>query len=224
MPEVRIAVVPMGQMEIVPDSWQVSGLRGTGSNDVMAHDVFVPEERTAAIALAGAGSSNGEYRIPMFTLFGLALVPVALGAARRAIDELLAMAQGKTPMLSAAKLRDKPIAQYEIARAEGSVQAGRAYLYETVEELMDRARRKDDIDMPLRARVKLACAHATESAAQAVEVAYRLGGGTSNFEHSPLQRCQRDVHAVTQHFVISAANYEAVGRVLMGLDPGTPII
>ena len=160
----------------------------------------------------------------MFTLFGIALVPVALGAARRAIDELIALAQGKTPLLAPLKLREKPVAQHEIARAEAMLQAGRAYLYETVKELVATSEAGIEVDMNLRARVRLASTYATHNAADATEIAYRVGGGTSNFETSPLQRCLRDVHAVTQHFVVAATNYETVGRVLMGLDPGTPII
>jgi alkylation response protein AidB-like acyl-CoA dehydrogenase len=223
MPEFRVAVAAMSEIEIL-DTWHVSGLRGTGSHDVEARDVFVPEERTSAVQLGGSVASGARPGIPMFTLFGLALVPVALGAARRAIDELLAMAQGKTPLLSGSTLRDKPVVQHEIARAEGMVQAGSALLYRTVEELVQRADRGEEIDMAMRAQVKLACTHATSTAADAADIAYRLGGGAANYERSALQRCFRDVHAVTQHFVIAASNYETVGRVMLGLDPGTPII
>jgi alkylation response protein AidB-like acyl-CoA dehydrogenase len=221
LPDFRIAVVPMSELAIV-DTWHVAGLRGTGSHDVEATDVFVPEERTTAPALDG--SSDTASRIPMFTLFGLALVPVALGCARRAIDELLGLAQGKTPRGASSKLCDKPIVQYEIARAEAMLGAGRAYFYETLRELTRRADGGETIDMPMRALVRLACTHATDAAAQATDIAYRLGGGTALYETSVIQRCLRDVHAVTQHFIVAASNYETVGRVLMGLDPGTPII
>jgi alkylation response protein AidB-like acyl-CoA dehydrogenase len=223
LPEFRIAMLPASDITIL-DTWHVSGLRGTGSHDITADDVFVPAERTGVIALGGPAASDGEYRIPMFTLFGVALAPVALGAARRAIDELIAMAQGKTPLLAGSKLREKPVVQHEIARAEAMLQAGRAYLYETTAALMERAALREEIDMTMRARVRLALTHATDSSAQAVDIAYRLGGGTSNYETSVLQRCFRDVHAVTQHFIVAASNYETVGRVLLGLDAGTPTI
>ncbi len=220
-PEVRTAIAPMSDVEVI-DSWYVLGLRGTGSHDIAVDDLFVPEERTQLVSLDGGGGA-GPPGIPMFTLFGLALAPVALGAARRAIDELLALAQGKTPLLSPSKLHEKPVVQYEIARAEGMLQGGRAYLYESVSALVGRPA-SGPIDMDMRARIKLAATHAVDAACQAVEIAYRLGGGTANYETSVLQRCLRDVHAVTQHFTVSSSNYEIVGRVLMGLDPGTPII
>ena len=164
------------------------------------------------------------YLLPMFTLFGLALAAVALGAARRAIDELLALAQGKTPLLSSSKLGEKPVVQYEIARAEGILQGGRAFLYDAVATLLDRAASGGAVDVDLRARVKLAATHAVDCACQAVEIAYRLGGGSANYETSVLQRCLRDAHAVTQHFMVSSSNYEVAGRVMMGLDPGTPLL
>src|SRR5262249_38229979 len=128
------------------------------------------------------GATNVQFRIPMFTLFGIALVPVALGAARRAIDEVMATAQGKTPMFSGSKLMDKPVFQHEIARAEGMLQAGRSYLYDTVAELLEAARAGREIDMAMRGRVKLACATATDFAAQATDIAYGLGGASALFE------------------------------------------
>lgn len=221
-PDFRLAVVPTTDIEVL-DTWHVLGLRGTGSHDVVANDLFVPEERTAAVSLDGSGGGTPG-AIPMFTLFGLALAPVALGAARRAIDELLALAQGKTPAFAPSKLREKAVVQHEIARAEGMLQGGRSFLYEAVGALLERSARGETVDMDMRARIKLAVTHAVDCAAQATEIAYRQGGGTSNYESSVLQRCLRDVNAVTQHFMVAPSNYETVGRVLMGLEPGTPLI
>jgi alkylation response protein AidB-like acyl-CoA dehydrogenase len=221
MPEYRLVLLPMSDVKIL-DTWHVSGLRGTGSNDVEVQDVFVPEEHTNGVVLAdGALSASG---IPMYTLFGIALVPVALGAARRAIDEVIGMVQGKTPLLSPSKLSEKPVVQHEIARAEGMLQAASAFLYQVVESLVATVHRGETVDMAMRARVKLACAHGVTAAADAAAIAYRLGGGQANYERSVLQRCFRDVNAVTQHFVVAPNNFETVGRVMMGLDPGTFII
>lgn len=223
IPEYRSAYVRPSEVRIL-DTWHVAGLRATGSNDVVAEDIFVPAERSAA-PMTDTPILNGVvFAIPQFTFFSINLVPVALGIARRAIEEITSLAQGKVPLTSATTLREKPLAQYELARAEGLARAASALLYNTLDELVATVERGDEVSMPLRGRVRLAGTFATESAAQAVEICYRLGGGTSNYETSALQRCMRDMHAITQHFVMAASNYEIVGRIMMGLPPGTPAI
>ena len=223
LPEIRMAVVSAKEVEVI-DTWDVSGLRGTGSHDVAVNDLFIPDDHTATMFATTSRKVGADYRIPMFTLFGLALAPVAIGAGRRAIDELVARASGKTPLMAGSKLSEKPVTQYEIARAEAMLEAGRAYLYDQVARMLERAGRGEDIDIEMRARVRLAAAHAVDSASQATAIAYRLGGGTSNYESSMLQRCLRDVNAVTQHFMVSSANYETTGRVLLGLEPILPAL
>jgi indole-3-acetate monooxygenase len=69
--------------------------------------------------------------------------------------------------------------------------------------------------------LRLACAHAVTTSARAVDIAYRLGGGTSLYETSVLQRCFRDVHAATQHIVLGYANYELAGQVMLGMPAST---
>lgn len=223
LPEFRVAYARPSDVQIV-DTWHVSGLRGTGSNDVVAEDIFIPAGRTVAPVSDPVVLSAPVFAIPTFTVFSVTLVPVSLGIARRAIEEIVALAQGKVPMASATTLRERPIAQYELARAQGLQQAASALLYNTVDELMATVERGEEVPLSLRGRVRLAGTFATDACAQAVEICYRLGGGTANYETSVLQRCMRDMHAFTQHFIVASSNYEVVGRILFGLDPGTPVI
>ncbi len=223
MPEYRVAYVRPSDIEIL-DTWHVAGLRATSSNDVAADDVFVPAERSAAPMTDAPVLTGAVFAIPQFTLFSITLIPVALGIARRAIEEITLLAQAKVPLTSTTPLREKPLAQYELGRAEGLLQAASALLYNTIDELVATVERGDEISMALKGRVRLAGTFGTDAASQAVEICYRLGGGTSNYETSALQRCMRDMHAITQHFIVASANYEIVGRILMGLAPGTPAI
>ena len=71
--------------------------------------------------------------------------------------------------------------------------------------------------------VRLASAHATKAAVAAVDFAYTAGGGTALYRTSPLQRYMRDVHAVTQHVIVEPPVFTAAGRILLGLDSGTPV-
>ena len=125
-------------------------------------------------------------------------------------------------MGSSSRLRDKPTMQADLGRAEALVRAGRAFLAEAIEEIWQEAEAGRVPSMRQRAIARLAAAKAAEASAQAVDLLYNAAGGTALFESSPIERCFRDVHATTQHIGTQAVNYELAGRVLLGLDPGTP--
>ena len=74
------------------------------------------------------------------------------------------------------------------------------------------------VSVPQKAALRLAATHATTASAEVVDAAYELGGGTSIYETSPLQRHFRDVHAATQHMLVGPATWELTGRLLLGLQ------
>jgi alkylation response protein AidB-like acyl-CoA dehydrogenase len=69
-----------------------------------------------------------------------------------------------------------------------------------------------------RARIRAAAAWATDRAAAVVDIAYRSGGGSSVFADCPLQRRLRDIHAITQHFLVKRDTLTTAGAVLAGQD------
>jgi alkylation response protein AidB-like acyl-CoA dehydrogenase len=222
-PDFRLAVFSVDDVEII-DTWHVSGLRGTGSRDIEVNDVFVPEDRMLSM-MAGQPFVDGpNYRFPGLGFLALTIAPIPLGIARRAIDELVLLAEGKSPMGMGSKLRERPITQFEIGKAEAILRSARAWLYEISDEVWDKTVRGADVTMRDRAMLRMACAHAAFESARAVDIAYVLGGGTSIYETSVLQRCMRDAHAATQHVMHALPNYETAGRVMLGLDPGTPMV
>jgi alkylation response protein AidB-like acyl-CoA dehydrogenase len=148
----------------------------------------------------------------------LTIAPIPLGIARRAIDELIALAGGKTPMGIGSKLRDRALVQHEIARAEAILRSARAWMYEVTDELWSRAFAGDEFTPEDRAMIRMACAHAALESLRATEIAYTLGGGSSIYENSALQRCMRDAHAATQHVMLAPPNYEPAGKALLGLE------
>lgn len=222
-PEWRTMVFPVSEVEII-DTWHVSGLRGTGSRDMAVSDVFVPEERAVGFMSGTRFVDGPAFRFPVLGFLALTIAPIPLGIARRAIDELTALAAKKTPMGSASKLRDRAVAQYEIARAESMLRGARAWLYEITEEIQAKCMAGDEVTMRDRAMVRMACAHAAAESAKAVDIAYTLGGGTAIYETSVLQRCLRDVHAATQHVMLAPLNYEVAGRAMFGLEPTSPLV
>lgn len=219
-PELIVAMFPRGDC-VVHDTWHVSGLRGTGSHDYSVTELFVPVERTFAAFTAAPRIGGALYAAPFITLFAATVAAPALGIARGAIDTALEVAGFKTPTGGSSVLRDRPGVQTALARAEGLFQAGRATLVDAVSRMLDGAE-AGDVSLHDRALVRIATAQAAANAAAAVELAFNVAGSTANRLESPLQRSSRDVHAATQHIAVVDHNFEIAGRVLVGLDPGTP--
>ena len=104
-----------------------------------------------------------------------------------------------------------------VGRAEALLRSGRSFLYETVRELPRSPNWSADVSDELSAPVRLASAHAAQSAAEVVDLMYTAGGTSSIYASSRLERCFRDVHVVTQHIGVAASNIEMVGQYLLGL-------
>lgn len=215
---VRSAIVPAADVEIC-DTWHVSGLRGTGSNDVAVTDAFVPDTRWFSLA-EPVQVDTPLYRFPLFCFLGLGVAAVALGIGRRAIDELIALAGAKTPAAGRRTLAERTTMQADVSRAEALVSSAGSYVYATVERAWDAAER-GEVTVDLRRDLRLATTNAARACADAVDLCYDAGGGTSIYESSALQRCFRDIHALTQHMVVSPSTYELTGRLLFGLETDT---
>jgi indole-3-acetate monooxygenase len=220
-PDIRFMIFPTSEVEII-DNWHVAGLRGTGSNDFQVNDLFVSEEHALPAFAAEPLQPGPLYATPLITIFAASLPCVSMGIARAAIDAFVALAEGKTPMGSTSRLRDKPMAQIDLGRAEAQLRSGRAFLFEAIAEIWNEAAAGRTPTLRQRAIARLAAAKAAEASAQAVDLLFNAAGGTALFESNPLERCFRDVHATTQHIGTQPANFELAGRVLFGLDPGTP--
>lgn len=217
-PRSRMMLVPKSEVEFL-DTWYVSGLAGTGSTDFAIRDRFVPNERAVGLGVDGP-LERPLYRFPQFGLLGMGIAAVALGLARAAIDELVALAGGKTPSGSARPLAARQASQAETARAEATLRSARAFYYEAIEAAWAAAR-EGELPVEHRRDVRLATTHATQAAAEAVDRMYHLAGGTSVYRRSPLQRIFRDVHVATQHMMVGPATWELTGRLLLGLETDT---
>jgi alkylation response protein AidB-like acyl-CoA dehydrogenase len=213
-PDVRLMLFPASEAKII-DTWDVAGLEGTGSHDIEVQDLEVPATHSVSIISDRPREGGPVFRFPVFGLLALGIASVALGIARRAGEELRALAVEKHPTLSARSLAQRSAAQSAVAEAEAHRGAARAFLLETVREVWERAQEPGDLGKSERARVRLAATHAVRGATRAVDIAYGLGGGSSIYRSSPLQRLFRDVHVLTQHMIVGDATLELVGRVLL---------
>jgi alkylation response protein AidB-like acyl-CoA dehydrogenase len=217
----RFVFLPRGAVEIL-DTWHVSGLKGTGSHDFSVTDVLVPEA-LAIPAFAAAPQVPGVlYRVPPISLFCVALASVVLGIGRAALQALVTLAASKTPMGSTEPLRDKPLAQLQVARAEALMRAARAQLVEAINRQWDEIAAGAAPTVQARASIRLATSFCAEACVDAVGLVHATAGGSAIQETGPIARCFRDIHAATQHIGLNASGFELAGRVLFGLDPGTP--
>jgi alkylation response protein AidB-like acyl-CoA dehydrogenase len=125
-------------------------------------------------------------------------------------------------MGSAALLRDRPSAQAAVGRAEALVRAARAVVFAAIREQWEEVAAGAQPSIQARTSVRLACTYCGEACATAVDLVHGAAGGSALFETGRVARCFRDIHAATQHIGLTVNNYELAGRVLFGLDPGTP--
>jgi alkylation response protein AidB-like acyl-CoA dehydrogenase len=157
-------------------------------------------------------------------LLAVGVAAVGLGIARHALDELVGLAGGKVPTMSTRRLGERSAVQAGVARAEAVLRAGRTFLDDAVDRAWIAASGTGAIAAGDRAALRLAATTAARFSAEAVDLVHDAAGGTAVQERSSvLGRCFRDVHTVTQHLMVGPPTYDAVGRVLLGLDDGAAL-
>src|ERR1700732_1631748 len=220
-------VVARSGAEIGPGSWDVAGLRGTGSFDWTVNDVFLPERRTMpqiGIPLENqwARWPGVMYALPVQCWVGPHHSAVITGIARAGIDALIDLAGGKIPRgRTGALLCDNPQVQDAVGRADAILNAGRTYRSAQIAELWATVAAGNETTLEQRARCRLAAIYAGDSAREAMDLVYRHGGSTSFKRESRLAECWRDLHVVGQTVTIAPEWYPICGRVYLGMDPGS---
>jgi len=215
-------VLPASEVEIF-DTWYTTGMRGTGSHDWAINDKFIPEERVHR------GTDVSKRPQPLYQFVGwthVAHAGLGLGIARVAIDEFIALAGGKSATWHATegRLATRTTIQAKVAQAEALVGSGRAYVREATRDIWETVCRRETPSTSQRAIYRLAVVQAYANASQAVDLMYNLAGATAIYTQSRLDRCLRDVHTAAAHVWVAPDTYELAGRLLLGLDPGSPNI
>lgn len=221
--EVRIVFFYPKSIARIIDTWDVSGMRGTGSHDIEVEDLFVPEERAFSAAERRARVTGPINRMHGFDLAGCGFCCVGLGVARAAIDAFVDLAQVKVPRTSSELLRERVMVQAQVGEAEALLRSGRALLFDVVEAMWETVLAAQPITERQRADLRLAMTHAAQSAARATHMVCVAAGTTSIVASSPLERYARDAEVVTRHNQLQPVNYEAVGRTVLGLESNSPL-
>lgn len=222
MPNIRMFFMPRSEWEIV-DTWDVAGLRGSGSNDVRADGAYVaPKYAGVDLMSLPAHYPNPVYRMPVPLRLSYNKVAVALGVAKGAIETFIDLAQNKIPMLSASTLKDRPIAQFRLAEANADYRSVRAYVMETMHAIQDELNAGRELPSPQATQAaRLACTHGANVCMRAVDLLHNTAGTTGMRMYSPLERKLRDAHGCATHRWVSHQLYQDLGAILLG-HPASP--
>ena len=217
-PSLRCALTRASDWTI-HDTWRTAGLRGTGSHDIEALDLFVPTERSFVL-FGGVPTLPGPlFQAPLLQA-SLHIGAVALGIAEGALADLVAFAGTKKKRLYAStSLSDSALFQHRLGHAEADLLAARALLRERAEQLWSKAQ-AGNVDLPFAPRVLQSSAWVAETAARVVDACYTAAGGSALYESSPLQRRLRDIHTLTQHASLQDTVFTNAGAALLGRPGG----
>jgi alkylation response protein AidB-like acyl-CoA dehydrogenase len=221
-PAPTVMAIPVAELEIV-DTWHTLGLRGTGSHDAVADELFVPAARLFSL-FDGPLVDRPLYRFPAFGYFALSIAAAALGNARGALDEFALLSAGKVGQGSSRTLAQRPATQAAVAAAEASLRGARAMYHEAIAAAWEAAQADAPVPVEARNGLRLAATHATRTSADVVRTVFDLAGGTAIYDGSPLQRRFRDAHTATAHFQVNAASRELSGRILLGEQADTTML
>jgi len=224
-PDTRACFVPQAELAI-EETWDVSGLSGSGSHDVVLERIFVPEQMSWAF---GSGMrphpqyfSGPLYRYPSYAMGVMQVAYLAIGIAQGAIDRAVDIAQTKTGVATTTTVRERPTFHIGLAEAVALVRSSRAWMDEALREFSIFVARGEDVSLDSRANMLLAATKAVHNGSRATDIMFTLSGANANYRANPLQRALRDAHAATQHFAVAVNQIESAGRMLLGFSPLPP--
>lgn len=220
-------LIPRGDFEIVADSWNTVGLRGTGSNDIVVEDAFVPEYRvleystvvdgTAAAAVGLA--DNPLYAMPWFSLFGNAVSATVVGICEGALAATLDYQRERADAFGT-KITEDSFTLPSIAEAASEIRASRLQILDNVNRIYDVLAKGGVPSKQLRAESRRDQVRASWRAVGAVDSLFCRTGGNAIRADKPMQRLWRDAHAGLNHAVnLPGPTYQLAAQALMGIEP-----
>ena len=235
----RTMLIPRTAVVIKEGSWNVIGLRGTGSDTYSVTDLFVPGEFSvipratardhhlpegAEPQLEPERRENGPlYRFSPMNIYEGGFSAVGLGVARAALDAFIALAAKKTPSGTGNPLRDDGWIQSRIALSEARLASASAWIIGILREM-----RRECVDgqpgFESRVRLRLASTYAIQEAREVVHASYADAGASAIFEGNPFERRLRDINAVSQQIQGNFTHLQSVGQYYLGMKPGLRFI
>ena len=228
--EMHYLAVPLADCRIV-DTWNATGLAGTGSNDIVVEDAFVPVRRIAPFAALCAGEGPGReanpgylYRLPQMAVFSFNLIGVALGAARGAVEHLTASMR-PTSRATGAPLASQQSIQLRIAESMAEIDAAHALVDRNRREIVAWGKADAMPAVEERVRYRRDNAFAAMACCRAIERLQPISGGRGLAAGDPVNRAWRDANAVARHIALTWDIAGAIqGAVALGLPCPDPFV
>jgi alkylation response protein AidB-like acyl-CoA dehydrogenase len=221
----RMFLLPKDQCQVI-DTWFVSGLGGTGSNDIVAEDIFVPEHRVLDANAAGSTDMSAwelhkqtSYRVPLRVTLGWELIAPVVGLGDAAIEDFVKRIRG-----TGGRARSAEGVQMQIRLAEAGVEVHTARLLHrsTVAEFMAKGERGEAFSALERARYVRDKSFVVQLCMQAINRLFDVSGGRALYRSQEIQRVHRDAHALSHRdgFILDFAG-EAWGKEMLTTDAPT---
>lgn len=218
-PDVRVFIVPRREV-VFHGNWDVLGLRATASVDYAMTDVYVPEAFSFHPWTTTPKQGGNLYKISVMGMVGLGHASYYLGVARCLLDELAKIATAKSPRPSVLSTKNGGESLHEqYGAAEANLRAARAFTHEVWKDIEETIDKGQELSTRQTTLYKLALNHASMTAVEIANFAYKYGGGVS-LRAGALQRGFRDVHAGAQHILTSPVLLRECGRELLGAAQG----
>jgi len=208
-----VFLIPKAAAEVI-DNWHVAGLQGTGSLDFSLDGVFVPEEQTYDLGIPAVRGGD-LFRLGMPAFVSNEVPPLAIGLARRAIDDVIELATHTARFPGGPTVSERAVFHKELGQAETRVRAARAVHREAMAAAWASAEAGVTPPEELQLAVTTASVYAVETCADVVSDLFRYGGARALALTNPMQRHLRNSLAARQHVALSEENYEAAGRYLL---------
>jgi len=220
------------QYEVV-DDWHTLGMRATSSKSVRCKDVFVPAYRSVSMYVAREGhswpglktNSNSHYRIPISALGGHGIGACLIGNARAALETAIDLVKSRSTNYTGARMRDFQTVQLRIGAAGARIDAAYLLLRNDCLEVQRMYEEGGAPDIETRLRYKRNAAMGVKLCVEAVDSLHEMAGGNGIYDHHPLQRMFRDMHAAAGHFSFSVdAQLPPWGLVVLGGEFKSPTL
>jgi 3-hydroxy-9,10-secoandrosta-1,3,5(10)-triene-9,17-dione monooxygenase len=222
-PDMRTFLLPRMDYEII-DNWHTSGLRGTGSKDIVVDNVFVPEHRTHRFADGFKCESPGNavnpgplYKLPFGQIFVRSVATTAIGIAEQALDDFCRVAAQRVSQAQGKKIKEDKDSQAIAARGSATLREVKATLFGNFATMMTLVNNGEPVPLEARVQWRYDSSRAVERCVQVVDEVFTQAGGRAIFLDHPLNRAFCDIHAARAHFANKPGPpAENLGRVMLG--------